>query len=258
MWVFFREGFISVVQKPGHKKLCVRARAAVDLDNFRRLYCPSLGPTTTAKWTDYPVRAYVYRKALARAMQRVVKAIVYDNFKSAVSKTLGYERFSILHSVWAAAQRISDIGKKKETSYGYPWWDRTEPAKDRTLFDSVHSLPPAKPRGWEDGKLTVKNSHSSCKRSPDGMHFYSSKGRCRFCDATEYVKVECKFSPSGKHVFSPDTDFDPSGQYISCEYCGEEGDVLDTTVDDRDVPLAEDLADDRHEAEWVKRLKDKK
>lgn len=39
---------------------------------------------------------------------------------------------------------------------------------------------------------------------------------------TKHIKAECPDSPTGKHNFTPDWEYDHTGQTINCEYCGEE------------------------------------
>jgi hypothetical protein len=44
--------------------------------------------------------------------------------------------------------------------------------------------------------------------------------------ATEIVndsiqRLDCGDSPDGKHQFAPDLEYDPTGETINCEYCGE-------------------------------------
>ena len=61
MWLFTTFGFFSIVQKPGQRHLCIRARSAADLDRLRARYLPALGPIETGTGTDYPHRAHVPR-----------------------------------------------------------------------------------------------------------------------------------------------------------------------------------------------------
>lgn len=60
----------------------VRARRRSDLEWFRRLYCPELGPTVVNAGTDYEVRAYCTHVALGAAVARMVLDIDYRSFKS--------------------------------------------------------------------------------------------------------------------------------------------------------------------------------
>lgn len=68
MWIFTTVGFFSVVQKPGDRRLCVRARAACDLERLRATLMTELGPTTDAEGTDSPFRARIDREVFARGL----------------------------------------------------------------------------------------------------------------------------------------------------------------------------------------------
>ena len=100
MWIFTTFGFFSVVQKGGDPVLTIRARAAGDLDRLREKYLPELSPTKTGGGTDYPYRATVGHSAFAAALVKIVGDLHYSNFKSAVAKTMGYERESVYSKVW--------------------------------------------------------------------------------------------------------------------------------------------------------------
>ena len=92
MRIFFDGGFLSVVRKPKETRLCLRARAARDLDVFRELHCPGLSPTTAARCTDYPFRAWATAEAVADALASTARAIRSANFKCRVAETAGEGR----------------------------------------------------------------------------------------------------------------------------------------------------------------------
>lgn len=106
MWLFTRDGFYSVVDKAPEGKLCVRARAAEDLDLLRSSYLPTLGRTIKNAGTDYPFRAFADREAVAEAAAAAVRDITYANFKNEVRARRGDEREGVYHSVWAALLRL--------------------------------------------------------------------------------------------------------------------------------------------------------
>jgi 8-oxo-dGTP pyrophosphatase MutT (NUDIX family) len=106
VWIFTTFGFFSVVQKGDDSVLTVRARAADDLDRLREKYLPELSPTKTGEGTDYPYRATVDHSAFAAALVKIVGDLRYSNFKSAVGKTMGYERESLYHEVWDVLRKI--------------------------------------------------------------------------------------------------------------------------------------------------------
>jgi len=146
MWLFTQVGYLSIVQKRGDRKLCVRARRRSDLDRFRETYCKSMTPTIATPSADYGFRAYIGRKALINAMRRVVKDIIYDNFKSQVAKVQGYDSTGPYHDVWSATRKMTD----KKPSAGGGRGDLFSPPSS---FGS-RSLPPATPRGWQDSNTT--------------------------------------------------------------------------------------------------------
>jgi len=41
------------------------------------------------------------------------------------------------------------------------------------------------------------------------------------CERHDNPKPECPESPTGKHEFSPDIEYDPVDPPITCEHCGE-------------------------------------
>lgn len=102
MWLFTTFGFFSIVQKRDDDRLCVRARAADDLDRLRERYLPTLSATSTTTHTDYPHRAWIGGAELAVGLTKVAGDITYPNFKSAVRKELGSRRAAYCHDVWSA------------------------------------------------------------------------------------------------------------------------------------------------------------
>lgn len=104
-------GFFSVVQNGGESVLTSRARPADDLDRLREKYLPELSPTKADGGTDYPYRASIGHLAFAAALVRIVGALHYSNFKSAVAKTMGHEREFLYHEV-------RDVLRKKQGKAG--------------------------------------------------------------------------------------------------------------------------------------------
>ena len=102
MWIFTDVGFFSIVQKWGTDFLTVRARVAGDLDRLREKYMPELSGTETTPRNDYPFRATIGHEAFAVGLASLARNLHYDNFKNHVAKTMGYERESVYHDVWAA------------------------------------------------------------------------------------------------------------------------------------------------------------
>ena len=114
MWLITTTGFFSVVEKRWDREggtLTVRARARGDLDGLRASVLPELGTTAEDPAADYRFRAQAPREAVARAVHRLVQAIDYDNFKSAVHHVQGAGRARIYASVWNVLHRIQSEGQ---------------------------------------------------------------------------------------------------------------------------------------------------
>ena len=90
MWIFLSDAFLSIVDErakfrartePPHADdlLVVRARAAADIK--RTFPGASVRHTPT---NDYPFRALIQRRVVARAMAEAVFDITYGNFKATV------------------------------------------------------------------------------------------------------------------------------------------------------------------------------
>ena len=112
MWIFTPFGFLSVVSdRNDPKKLLIRARARVDLENFKTLYCKRLGPIENSPRADYPFRARVGRVAFTYAMGRVIEDLLYPNFKSAVTAKQGDVRHNVYMQVWTVMRDAETAGK---------------------------------------------------------------------------------------------------------------------------------------------------
>jgi hypothetical protein len=103
MWIVTVGGFFSIVQTSDPRRLVVRARAAADLDYFRR-HCPALGPTLADPYADYRYRAFGPRRAVQRAVAALVQDITYSNFKAAAPP----ERHDVYMDVWFTLARIQN------------------------------------------------------------------------------------------------------------------------------------------------------
>ena len=107
MWLITTIGFFSVVRKPGETDLTVRARARSDLEELRKVYLPTLGPTEAGSGTDYPYRARVSSEALAATVARMVEDIDYANFKDEVGAQQGPERAHIYGEIWSTLHKLT-------------------------------------------------------------------------------------------------------------------------------------------------------
>jgi hypothetical protein len=87
MWVFTREGFVSVVQYRGQPEtLLVRSRDAAHLKALNETYDIQGQYLPTAVTADYQARMTVSRARWAHAMTQMVEAIDYPNFKEMVGQ----------------------------------------------------------------------------------------------------------------------------------------------------------------------------
>jgi len=87
MWVFVREGFVSVVQYRGYPEtLLVRSRDLAHLKALNETFDLQGQFLPTAVSADYQVRMTVSRARWTSAMQQMVEAIDYDNFKEMVGR----------------------------------------------------------------------------------------------------------------------------------------------------------------------------
>jgi len=111
MWLITTRGFYSIVEKPWDIEggtLTIRARAREDLEAFRESDLPELGAVKEDPGADYRFRAQAPREAVARAVQKQVEAIDYDNFKSAVGRRQGGDRAHLYMGVWDVLHKIQE------------------------------------------------------------------------------------------------------------------------------------------------------
>jgi hypothetical protein len=109
MWIFNKDGFFSVVQKPHQKgtaMLTVRSRAKKDLLNFMlaaglRSECLSATPHA-----DYAYRIEISKNIWDKYISQTIQSIDYDNFKHEIEKG-DVKRADIYHDVWSAMLRAS-------------------------------------------------------------------------------------------------------------------------------------------------------
>ena len=105
MWMIGRDGFVSIVQKPGDAakgQLTLRARVRADLEALRSSVLPELSAIAAHVGSDYPYRATAPRESVAKAMAECVRKIDYANFKQAVAKEHGHARAAVYGDVWHA------------------------------------------------------------------------------------------------------------------------------------------------------------
>ena len=110
MWVFCKEGGVSIVRAPksadrrlteyGKRCFQVRGRELKTLDDVRRKYAPkSASKIETTHGRDYAYRFYVSESALGTMMAAMAMSIDYENFKDA-SKGPSYYH-GLLMQIWS-------------------------------------------------------------------------------------------------------------------------------------------------------------
>ncbi|NDA83047.1 MAG: hypothetical protein EBY01_08355 [Actinobacteria bacterium] len=104
MWIFTNTGFISTVSN-SVGTLNVRARDKSSLKNLASTFKVEIEHTPLA---DYPYRLSLGHDQFAKWIDSQVKAIDYNNFKSAVALTRGKGFASALSEVWSTMHRIED------------------------------------------------------------------------------------------------------------------------------------------------------
>jgi hypothetical protein len=105
MWLFFSDGFISVVDNKEKKGfLTVRARFADHINNI----FPEVEVHEDA-WHDYFYRAYVTRERVAEVVQKRIMELNYPNFKKSITDEKYHEGCK---DVWTSMYLAGDRDKK--------------------------------------------------------------------------------------------------------------------------------------------------
>jgi hypothetical protein len=123
MWLFTDTGFVSaVVSKEDRKMISVRARDKKSLESFVKMFKVKI---VELQARDYEYRVYITKKQLTEWLNTRVDELNYDNFKTQVSKTRGFEFAEPLHGVWYEMLEVSDKRKKtkKGSSLASRWYE---------------------------------------------------------------------------------------------------------------------------------------
>lgn len=98
MWIFLKDSFLSIVQKPGDTDLLtVRARIKGDIEQL----FPDAEVIADAG-TDYKFRARVPREAVAKALFDCVMNLDAPNFKASIKNKKRHDAYM---RVWSAMYR---------------------------------------------------------------------------------------------------------------------------------------------------------
>jgi hypothetical protein len=112
MWIFNKDGFFSVVQKPnqvGTEMVTVRSRAKKDLLNFTQAAGVGQDRLLATPRADYQYRVEVAKDVWKAYISKTIQAIDYDNFKHEI-QIVDKERANVYLDVWSAM--LSAFDKK--------------------------------------------------------------------------------------------------------------------------------------------------
>lgn len=106
MWVFTETGFVSAVRKNDRPDvITVRARDQKSLEALAELAQSEIAKSPNG---DYPYRLFVATEVWAEWVSLVAMNVDYDNFKSHVAETRGYEYAHELSRVWSVMLDTED------------------------------------------------------------------------------------------------------------------------------------------------------
>lgn len=101
MWIFMNNSFLSIVaHRDEPRLLLVRARREADITAV----FPGVG-VAQDPFADYPYRAFLPRKTVAKAIEKQVSSISYDNFKDSVPGD-DPARYTTYSSIWATLMNL--------------------------------------------------------------------------------------------------------------------------------------------------------
>jgi len=117
MWVFAKEGFVSIVKDPKIRgRLIVRARAQADINAFHELCIEAGGanPIHVDVGTDYKYRFTSPQYAVAKVMNHLAFSIDYLNFKEAAIPVENKDasttrRCNAYMQIWAIMKDFQDV-----------------------------------------------------------------------------------------------------------------------------------------------------
>jgi hypothetical protein len=104
MWVFFKEGYVSIVKHRTEKDvLLVRARRAEIISDF--FGKDMLSEIKYDAGADYKCRVFVHKNDVAKAVSDKALGINYTSYKSAITdRRLKYAALEVWQVLWEAYQ----------------------------------------------------------------------------------------------------------------------------------------------------------
>jgi hypothetical protein len=102
MWLFAKEGFLSIVENRNNKdQFLVRARIKGDIEK----YFPD-SKVIEGGGTDYLYRAFIPKSEVLAVVSKMVCDIDYDNYKANISDSRRRHNFYV--RVWTVMQSMQD------------------------------------------------------------------------------------------------------------------------------------------------------
>ena len=118
MWIFAKDGFLSIVQHSQHKSLLlVRSRFRGDIEEL--FQGAEVEETLDA---DYRYRAMLPKWSVAESIGRLVGSIDYPNFKGSLADQ---DRHDVYLRVWETmldAQRLNHHREANPDQHGLDFW----------------------------------------------------------------------------------------------------------------------------------------
>ncbi|MCF8523179.1 MAG: hypothetical protein K9G08_05390 [Pontimonas sp.] len=115
MWIFSETGFISAVRKHDRPDvITVRSR---DRESLEPLASTAGVEIAQSPYGDYPYRAFIKPEVFTAWVSEVAKTLDYDNFKSHVAHTRGYDYAHHLSNVWSVMLDTEDHDARITTNH---------------------------------------------------------------------------------------------------------------------------------------------
>jgi len=112
MWIFSKTGFISAVRKTDRPDVVtVRSR---DTESLESIAQRAGVPIAQSPFGDYPDRAFVSPEVFSEWLSVVALTLDYDNFKSHIAHTRGYDYALELGRVWSVMLATEDEDARLE------------------------------------------------------------------------------------------------------------------------------------------------
>ena len=115
MWIFSETGFISAVRKNDNPDvITVRSR---DRESLEPLASQAGVEIAKSPYGDYPYRAFIKPEVFQTWVSEVAGSLDYDNFKSHVAHTRGYDYAHHLSNVWSVMVDTEDHDARITTNH---------------------------------------------------------------------------------------------------------------------------------------------